>query len=512
VTLPQPLNALLDANAYPHPVGKIHLVETHISWILLTGELVYKIKRPVCLPFVDLRSPERRELLCHEEVRLNRRFAGEIYLGVCNITADAAGARIDGTGQVIEHAVKMLQFDRDAQLDRLLASHRIQPAELEAFGGDLAGVHATLPAAGAGTSWGRAESVRSVILRNLDECIQAADGLADVDSLRDLRGILEQQLAAACAWLTERHLSGRVRECHGDLHCSNIVRRQSRLTAFDCLEFDPALRWIDVADEIAFLLADMDAMQRPAHMQAFLGGYLAAGGDYHACRYLGLYAAHRSLVRAKVTALSSFAGSRGIFESHVRAAQASLSRKRPVLILMSGLSGSGKTWLAKRLAPAFGAVHIRSDIERKRLAGLTAHERSQSGLGQDLYAPEVNARLQQHLLAAAESTLSGGYTTIVDATFSRREDRARFAELARRHGASVCLARCHAPVEVLRSRIQQRERGGVDPSEANLAVLDWQQQHYEPLQPDEPFDVIDALSSSPNALARLKRDLLAVGS
>src|SRR5262249_49443163 len=160
--------------------------------------------------------------LCHEEVRLNRRFAGEIYLGVCNITAEPAGARIDGTGQVIEHAVKMLQFDRDEELDRLLASHRIQPAELAAFGGGLAGVHATLPSAGPETPWGRAESVRSMILRNLDECIQAADGLAAVDSLRALREILEQQLAAACAWLTERHLSGRVRECHGDLHCSNI--------------------------------------------------------------------------------------------------------------------------------------------------------------------------------------------------------------------------------------------------------------------------------------------------
>ncbi len=516
--LPNTLKFLLDGRAYPHTTGAIHLVETHLSWVLLTGEFAYKIKRPVALPFVDLSTSQRREKLCHEEVRLNRRFAPELYVGVCNITADEAGARIDGTGQVIDHAVKMRQFERAQELDILLVSHRIAPAELAEFGIELARVHATLPSAGPADPWGLAESVRNAMMRNLDECIQAAAYLSDIEMLRALRAPLEEQLAAAAAWMTERRLSAKVRECHGDLHCSNVVRRGSRLVAFDCLEFDPAFRWIDVADEVAFLHADMEALRQPAHMQAFLGGYLEGSGDYHACRFLDLYAAHRSLVRAKVSALSAAGssdtsvlhGARKTFDSHVRCAHARLSPKRPILILMSGLSGSGKTWLAKRLAIPFDAIHIRSDIERKRLAGLSAGAQSQSGLGQGLYKPEVNARVHQQLLTAAESTLSGGYNTIVDATFSRRADRACFAELARRLGMGIRLVYCHAPPDVLRSRIEQRVRSGGDPSEADLAVLEWQQQHYEPLCPDEPLQVLDVLSNDPWALLDLERQLASI--
>jgi aminoglycoside phosphotransferase family enzyme len=513
--LPTSLELLMDPRAYPHEARAIQLIETHIAWILLTGEFAYKVKRPVTLPFLDLAAPERREFLCREELRLNRRFASDLYVGVCNITADEAGAKIDGTGHVIDHAVKMRQFDRTEELDTLLLSHRIEPAELAAFGSELARVHATLPTANPTEPWGHAESVRSTMLRNLDECIQVAGQLVDIERLRALRVPLEQELAASSAWMTQRRICGRVRECHGDLHCSNIVRRQSRLVAFDCLEFEPAFRWIDVADEVAFLLADMHALRRPAHMQAFLGGYLEASGDYHACRYLDLYAVHRSLVRAKVTALSA-AGATGaaasgtareLCEAHLSCAHSRLAPKQPILVLMSGLSGSGKTWLAKQLAMPFAAIHIRSDIERRRLAGLSPTERSGSAVGQGLYSGEINSRLHQHLLAAAESTLSGGYTTIVDATFSRREDRRQFAELATRLGTRVCLVHCHAPLDVLRSRVEERERGGADPSEANLAVLEWQRKHYEPVIADEQFTLLGVLSTEPGALAQLKRRL-----
>src|SRR5581483_6205048 len=159
--LPTSLELLMDPRAYPHEARAIQLIETHIAWILLTGEFAYKVKRPVTLPFLDLAAPERREFLCREELRLNRRFASDLYVGVCNITADEAGAKIDGTGHVIDHAVKMRQFDRTEELDTLLLSHRIEPPELAAFGSELARVHATLPTANPTEPWGHAESVRS---------------------------------------------------------------------------------------------------------------------------------------------------------------------------------------------------------------------------------------------------------------------------------------------------------------------------------------------------------------
>jgi aminoglycoside phosphotransferase family enzyme/predicted kinase len=505
----------MSPHAYAHAVETVHLVETHISWILLTGEFAYKIKRPVTFPFVDLRSVERRAFLCKEEVRLNRRFAAEIYIGVCNITSDEHGARFDGKGRVVEHAVKMVQFERREQLDALLAAQQIAPGELETFGDELAGIHSNLPSADPAHEWGRPVSVRETIVRNLDECTQASRGFGGADLLAALRQPLEKRLDSAIDWMSERRAAGKVRECHGDLHCSNIVRLQSRLRAFDCLEFDPALRWIDVADEVAFLLADLDSFHRPAHVHAFLSGYLARSGDYSACRFLHLYAAHRSLVRAKVTALApavsgdptGMSVARERYDIHLACARAYLSPKEPVLILMSGLSGSGKTSLAKALARPFGAVHIRSDIERKRLAGLSASDRSGSGVGQDLYSSEMNQRLQQHLLRSAESTLAGGYTTIVDATFSRRGDRRQFADLAKDLGVAACVVHCHAPLDVLRSRIEERARRSDDPSEADLAVLEWQQKHYEPLEAGEPLQVFEADTNNSLAGMRLKGEI-----
>jgi uncharacterized protein len=520
MSLPDTLEALLSPRAYPHSVQAVQLVETHISWILLTGEVAYKIKRPVALAFVDLRSPEHREFLCNEEVRLNRRFAPDLYLGVCRITADEQGATVDGLGRVIEHAVRMRQFERRDELDTLLESNRIGTDDLGEFGRELARIHSTLPSAASDSQWGRAEAVHAALLRNLDETTQAARGFADTAQLYAMRRSLEQTLEAASHWMAGRHARGNVRECHGDLHCSNVVRVQSRLLAFDCLEFEPAFRWIDVADEIAFLLADLESYDRPTHAQAFLNGYLEQSGDYDACRFLHLYKAHRSFVRAKVTVLSvAGSGDRDSkaldraqkrYNAHIRCAHDSLSPKRPLLVLMSGLSGSGKTWLATRLALPLGAVHIRSDVERKRLAGLTASERSGSGVAEGLYSSDMSARLHRYLLEAAESTLAGGCTTIVDATFNQRADRGQFAALANQLGVRICLIHCDAPVDVLRSRIAERARRGGDASEADLAVLEWQQRHYQPLLADESLDVFEASTGDPAVLGKVERYITSV--
>lgn len=530
--LPEHLSALMQPDAYPHPVAEVTLVETHISWILLTGTVAYKIKRPVCFPFLDLRSLERRAFFCQEELRLNRRFAPQLYIDVCPIVSVDGAARIDGAGEPVEYAVKMSQFSREDELDNLLTQGRIAPVELAAFGRELAAIHADLPVAAPPAPWGDPQSVHDAVFRNLEECIQASTVFDSVSAVRSLRPELEQCLQRLNPWMYDRREDGRVRECHGDLHAANIVRLQSRLVAFDCLEFEPSFRWIDVADEVAFLLADLDARGYPLHEQAFLGGYLGRSGDFQACRLLPLYKAHHALVRAKVGALQrqdsgaepasagaaagagAASASAGAAPANVSAASASaddrplrafrayldcaaraLGRKSPVLILMSGLSGSGKTWLAERLAPLLGAVHLRSDIERKRLAGVDDRARTGSALGEGMYSKDFTARVYAYLACAVDDILSGGYTPIVDATFSRREDRDTFRKLAVRLGAPACLIHCHASHEVLRSRITQRGREGRDASEADVNVLEWQREHSEPVAADEHFTVIPVNTS-----------------
>ena len=489
----------------------IDLIETHISWVLVTGRFAYKIKRPVQYAFIDLRSAIERRELCHEEVRLNRRFAPKLYLGVCAIRRRKGEARIGGPGPVIEHAVRMRQFPHSQRLDALLQAQGVEPAELATFGSELAHIHEKLPVAHAGQEWGEPGAQIAGIKHNAAECLRAGAALEETAALRELQGRLGAWADAAWPLLARRFAARRVRECHGDLHAANIVHYGKRLLPFDCLEFDPALRWIDVADEVSFLLADLEARQRPLHAQAFLGGYLSASGDYQACLLAPVFKAHRALVRAKVMALTATAHgtasapareARRGFRSYLACAQRALAPARPALVLMTGLSGSGKTWLAERLAPPLNAVHLRSDIERKRLAGLAPLARTASALARGLYARKTTVTVYERLADSAADTLAGGYTTIVDATFARAEDRLRFRALAARLGVNLCIVYCQAPRTLLEKRVTERGRRRRDPSEANINVLNWQEAQFTPPAPHEADLVLDAARLTPQALVR----------
>ncbi len=527
--LPDRLLGLLTPQAYPHPVDSVELIETHISWVLLAGDFAYKIKRPVCYPFVDLRDPERRKYFCDEELRLNVRFAPTLYLEVCEVVDDAGRARIAAPGPgasgsflpgaaargpVLEHAVHMRRFPSGNELDRLVETRSAEPEELETFGRHLAMIHARLPAAGERTAWGQPSEVQALLVRNLAECADAVAIFGSASEVLALREPLDERLAAAAPWMAERRAAGCIRECHGDLHSRNVVRAEGRLVAFDCIEFEPAFRWIDVAEEVASLSSDLAARGRPMLAQAFRAGYLAQSGDYRACRLLRMYEAHRALVRAKIAALAAVGTEKAKREplrrEHVRLvahAAASLRPGRPILLLMHGLSGSGKTWLARPLARRLWAVHLRSDVERKRRAGLAELARSGSSVARDLYSSETTAALYEHLARAAEDVLAGGYSVIVDATFLRREQRSAFSALARRLGVPLYVVCCTARADVLTTRLRSREQAKLDASEATGSVLEWQRAHLEALSPEEDIDAIRVDTANPRAPDEVVRRL-----
>lgn len=502
--LPPSLAGLRDAAAYAHPVRGIRIVQTHVSWVLLTGDLAYKIKRPVCYPFLDMRDPQRRLDLCREELRLNQRFAAPLYLRLCRIVLRDGRARMEGAGELIDHAVCMRQFDRGEELGNLLAAGQAEPEALRAFGAAIADIHAGLPRAGGGDHHAHAVATGEAVAANLRQAIDLEARRFGTRSVAELQPLLETRVHELQGWMAARHAAGQVRECHGDLHCGNVVRWSGALMAFDCLEFDPALRWVDTAQEVAFLLADLQARGAMPHAHAFLSGYLGRSGDYAACRGLAVFQAHCALVRAKVAALAPERsdGYGPGFAEFVATALRALSARQPVLVAVTGLSGSGKTRLAARLAPLLGAIHLQSDVERRRLHGMQPAQRSASPVGLGLYADREIDRVYAHLRDRAAEVLAGGLNVILDATFGSPAQRELLHELAQQRCVPLHVVACRAPPAVLRQRVQARAARGDDASEADVAVLDWQLAHVQPITGSEHLDVVDVdTSSDPDAAA-----------
>lgn len=498
--------ALLEATAYPHPVAEVVLIETHISWVFVTGELTYKVKKPVRLDFLDFSSLDRRRHFCEEELRINRRFAPQIYLGLSRVVRTRDGRlTIDGAGEVVDFAVRMRTFDREQELDRLVERGDIEVREVRALGADLAASHATSPAADASTTW--CDPAR--MLRALHDASRSLAALWPEarERLAALEHWADEAWTAVSPGQQQRRDSGAFRECHGDLHCGNVVRVDGRLTAFDALEFDPALSWIDPVNDLAFLLMDLDARGRADLAAATLDGWLTMSGDFEGLAPLRLFQVYRALVRALVNGIRAAQrpddGAILARERYLRAAEHHARPPRPRIIVMGGVSGSGKSWLAERLLAPLGAIRVRADVERKRLAGLSPLAAS----GGAIYSRELTARTYECLAAAARAIVAGGYTAIVDAACLMRAERDDLRAAARDCGVPAQLAWVTARDAVLAARIEQRRTTEANPSEATLEVLRAQQGFVEVPGADELAGGLLIDSSDGVDLARISATL-----
>jgi len=486
--------ALLDPACYPHPVAGVRVLETHISWVLLTGEYAYKIKKPVNLGFLDFSSLELRRHYCEEELRLNRRLAPELYLDLAEIRGTPGAPRVGGDGPVLEYAVRMREFPQASLASRALAGGAFGAAEIDALAALVARFHASAPQARTETRYGAPDAVLADALQNFEQMLQLARAAPDDRALRALRLWTQHEFEARSGVFAARRKQGFVRECHGDLHLGNIVLLDGRPVPFDCIEFNDSLRWIDVMSEAAFLAMDLEDRGRRDLAWRFLNRYLEATGDYAGLAVLPFYLVYRALVRAKVHLMRSRqSGLRRperarltrAFEDYLRLAGRLAAPERPALILAHGLSGCGKTTLTQPLVEALGAIRVRSDLERKRAHGVAPRASSGSGVGSGLYTAVINAATYRRLGELAQEALRAGFPVVVDAAFLKRAERDAFRAIAERLDVPFTILDFHAPLEVLRARITERLARADDASEADLAVLEHQLRAREPLTPAE---------------------------
>ncbi len=466
-----PVAERLAADCFPHPVAHLCRRETPISWVLLTGPYAYKIKKPVQLPFLDASTLERRHYLCQEELRLNHRYAPDLYLDVVAICQHDGHLRVAAGGEPVEYAVRMHEFDTTQELSQQLTLGSVTAAEMAEFGAAVSNWHRHADIAAPGGAYGSVELIEAQMLANFDSLANSSDR-ADSRRLARLQDWTREQLHRLSALLQQRRSAQCIRECHGDLHAGNLVRWHDRWVAFDCLEFAPPLRWIDVVSDVAFLYMDLRYFAREELAYAFLARYLEHSGDYRALRLLRLYSVYRALVRAKVAALrtTATAGARpsasdpaeSELQRRLRLADGLSKSRTPALILMHGVSASGKSYVSARLIEALGAVRVRSDLERRRLVGAGD------------YSAAATASTYERLGSCAQDALEGGERIIVDATFLDQGQRRAFEQLAQRYRCPCVIVSCTAAPEVLRQRLAERARRANDPSEATLKVLERQ--------------------------------------
>jgi aminoglycoside phosphotransferase family enzyme/predicted kinase len=499
-----PIRSLLSPDCFPHPADSIELIETHISWVLLAGDFAYKLKKPVNLGFLDFTTLERRAHFCAEELRINRRLAPDLYLDVATLRRDGGRLQFGDEGQIIEYAVLMRRFDQDQQLDRCLERGDFGPTEVDQISQLIGDFHESAPEAPEDSDWGRPEVVVRSVRENFSHLgPKLADGSRE-EAVERLRSWTEGTFADLAPEIARRRLHGRVRECHGDLHLRNMARIGGKIVAFDGIEFDPALRWIDVVSDSAFLVMDLESRGRRELAWRFLNGWLRVTGDYEGLSLLRWYLAYRHMVRAKVDAIRlgqselepAEAGRLGArIDRHLALALEVAAGPAPRLVIACGVSGSGKSWLSERLAERMPAVWLRSDVERKRLFGMSATERPAPERVTEVYGTDASLRTYQRMAELAEIVLRSGLTVIADATYLRRRDREALVGLASRLGAPAIILACGAPMDVLEGRVRRRQLGDHDPSDADLEVLRDQLGRRDPFAENEPTIEVETVDS-----------------
>jgi len=481
--IPLHIQAFYRPDTYPHPVEHVDMIQTHASWVFLTGAFAYKFKKPVDFGFMNFSTLAKRRYYCTQELKLNRRLAPELYLDVLPVYQDGTSFNLYGAGNIVDYCLKMVQFEQSCLLDQKLARHKLAPQWMDTLATDVARFHAHAEINN-DAQFDHGALLGDHIRDNLAMAGQCHGLAMEPAELAALSTFANNVLKGKQVELTRRQRDHHIRHCHGDLHFRNITMIDGHPTLFDCIEFNDAYRIIDTMNDIAFLVMDCDAHGRPDLGMRFLSRYLEHSGDYSGLNLLPLYLFYRAGVRGKVACILAnelskekqppqWQEARRYFELAASYSQATA----PTLFAIGGLSGSGKSYLALLGCGKEHAIIIRSDATRKRI--------TTDFPDLALYGQAMHIHAYAAMFDAARICLKAGFSVILDATFLHPDSRRQLSELAGECAVPMQCFWLDIKTDILRNNILRRQQSGHDISDADLSVLDLQLAEYQ--RPPEPW-------------------------
>jgi len=485
--LPEFVRALLKPDAYPEPVIKIELMQTQMSFIFLTGEFVYKVKKAVNLGYLDYTTLEKREFFCHKEVELNRRLCPEIYLGVLPVTTNKKIIAINGTGEVIDYAVKMRYLPQASMMNILIPKDQVSTKMVEDVAAKLVDFHSRAENGPAIAEFGSVNAVKI----NTDENFNQTEKYYGKTITREKFGRIKEYtgdfLRHNVALFSGRIDAGHIRDCHGDLHAAHICFHNG-ICIYDCIEFNDRFRYCDVASEIAFLAMDLDHYGRADLSRSFVEAYVDLSKDGGLLAMLNFYKCYRAYVRGKVESFklddpyiseTEKQQTQIVASGYFDLAEA-YTRTKPLLIITVGLVGTGKSTVARALAKRLGLTVISSDITRKKLAGINSGERRYEDYNRGIYSSEFNRQTYDTIFSEAKRILCQGRPVILDASFIKAEERLNAKKIAAETGADFYIIECTLPEAQIKERLAKRwELGSV--SDGRWEIYLPQKQKFEPV-------------------------------
>lgn len=504
------IQALQNPKFYPHETANIQVIQTHISWVILTGDYAYKIKKPVNFGFLDFESLEARQHFCQEELRLNQRMTEGLYLEVLPITGSPAQPELNGSGPVIEYALKMRQFPQSQLLSQLQQRGELTASHIDGLAEQISSFHLHAPQVPGEHELCSAAAVMAPVRQNFEQIRPLLEHSEDLQQLDALQAWAEDSFQRLQPLLEQRARNGSIRECHGDIHLNNATLLDGKVVLFDCIEFNEPFRFIDIANDAAFLAMDLEDRGMHALANRFINSWIEQTNEYQAMPLLGFYKAYRAMVRAKVnlfrlsadTSSAERADIMATYRSYANLAESYCQIPARLLAITYGTSAIGKSTVAMQLVEQLGAIRVRSDVERKRLFGEQPQQhKNQPNSG--IYTADANLATYQRLHLLAQQALQAGLPVVLDATYLRSYSRDEAREIAQQLGVPFLILACHAPDELVAKWLLQRQQSVNDPSDATLDIIKAQQQHREPLTQSEQQQAISIDTSDAQAVGSL---------